>query len=84
MGTDKHRELRRKYGTGSIIMLSVDFIELGLMLAAMKLAEEHPEMIECVPEMQQYIDRLRKRIIAATGQLGLSVDEVNLLRKKFM
>lgn len=80
----KYRELRRKYGTGAIIFLSVDFIELSLILAAVKLAEEHPDMIGYIPDYDKYADRLRKRIIAATAQLGLSVDEVALLKAEFM
>lgn len=81
---EKYRELRRKYGTGSIIMLSVDFLELSMMLDAMKLAEEHPDMIEFNLDYEKHIDRLKNRIIAATGQLGLSVDEIGLLRAEFM
>lgn len=80
----KYRELRRKYGTGSIVMLSVDFLELSLMLASMKLSKGHPEMLEFNLDYEKHIDRLRNRIIAATGQLGLSVDEIELLKAEFM
>lgn len=88
----EYRELRRKYGTGAIIMLTVDFLELSLMLASLKLSKEHSEarkktpawMLEDVPDYEKHIDRLRKRIIAATGQLGLSVEEIDLLKSKFM
>ena len=55
-----------------------------MMLEAMKLAEEHPDMIEFNRDYGKHVDRLRKRIIAATTQLGLSVDEIEILKKKFM
>lgn len=84
----EYHELRRKYGSGSIILLSVDFIELGFILAAIKLAEEHSDKIEFVeyihPDYDKYADVLKKRIIAATGQLGLSCNEIKLLKKKFL
>lgn len=85
MDTDKYRELRRKYGTGAMIFLSVDFIELSLMLSTLKLLDEKPGLVQDIAlGYEKYATRLRNRIIAATTQLGLSVDEIEILKKKFM
>lgn len=82
---EKYRELRRKYGTGSIIFLSVDFIELNLILATLKLIEEKPALVQNIAlGYEKYATRLRNRIIAATGQLGLTVDEIEILKAEFM
>jgi hypothetical protein len=84
MATDKYRELRRKYGTGSVIMLSVDFIELSLILSVLKLIDEKPALVQNIAVgYEKYATRLRNRIIAAIGQLGLSVDEIEVLKTKF-
>lgn len=84
MNTDKYRELRWKYGSRAIILLSLEILELDLLLSALKLAEEHLEMIECIPDIQRDIDRYRNRIKWGSDQLGLSVDEVDLLKAEFM
>lgn len=68
---------------GKLSVLSLDFMDLGILLGGIRMMLEVPEVEDYSPQFHRYIENLRGRILRCYETLGLDERQIRDLDEQW-